>query len=249
MIINTDEKFITITYIDELIYIKNNELIIGKKDKSRQYCHYNLGDINKFDNYTLFINVRHVLEFENDFEIVKEANHYNLNDLYDKQLLCIKCGCLYPNDGVIKLMSDLKLENINMAEIGIRYSITSEDILNKFNNTIKRYDLYDVVHVCCEHARNIFKYDNRINVFEGSADESFKKLDENIIYNFVYFDASHHYEIDIKILDELIKHIDKNTIICFDDYDVKDVNKLVNEFVDKKLCIVYTLTKNQINKF
>ena len=57
-------------------------------------------------------------------------------------------------------------------------------------------------------------------------------MDElNIKYDFVFFDAHHHYKDDYPILQSLIPHLKESTVIIFDDYDYsEEVKILVNEF-------------------
>lgn len=84
-----------------------------------------------------------------------------------------------------------------------------------------------------------FKNNKNVKLYNGDARITLiaYKL-YNIKFDVVFFDASHHYEVDNEILNRLIPLLNKNAYIIFDDYDIDDVNKLVNKF-----------KKNYCNKF
>ena len=244
MLIDTISKTITITSIYEYVSISKNVLRYHKKIKNK-YNVFEMNDIKTFCNYQLVVIFPHVLEYENYIEVNDtESKIYLISDLYKNNLKALRCQCVYPNDDVINFIEQLNSSNIRLAEIGIRYCITSKKLINKLNSKINNYDLFEKNLMYANRAKEIFKDNNKINVYEGDASVSLKNLNKNIIYDFVHFDASHVYDIDKQILNELENHINKNTIIWFDDYNINDVKILTNEFNKKSLCISYVWDSN-----
>lgn len=245
MIIDTFNKTITITSIYEYISISDENILRYHKKINNKYNVFNLDDIKIFYNYQLIITLPHVLEYENIINVENNSKIYNISDLHKIKLKNIKCSCTYPNDELINFIESLNIYDICLAEIGIRYSITSKKLINKLNDRIQKYDLFEKITKYANYAKEIFNDNDKINVYEGDASISLSELDTNIIYNFVYFDASHLYDIDKQILNELEKHINQDTIIWFDDYDIDDVYKLANEFKEKNICTAYGYDHNE----
>ena len=248
MILNTNSKEITINNILEFINIENDILYYYKKNNQNKYIKYKLDDINIFFDYMLYVNIPHVLEYENNVNIIYESNKYNIYDLYTKNIKSIKCGCIGPNYLVTDFIKKLNLNNIHLAEIGIRYSSTSKNIINELNDIIKQYDLFEHNIAYINYAKQLFNDNNKIKIYGNEADISLNNLPAEVIYDFVYFDASHKYDIDKKILNSLISHINKNSIILFDDYNIKDIYILVNDFVKQNICDTYIINNGEIIK-
>jgi len=117
------------------------------------------------------------------------------------------------------------------VEIGVKFGAASAGVLeySKENNLNLSINLFEKDPGCCDFIRQRFKKDNNVTVFEGNATEEMNKLDKK--YDFVFFDAHHHYKDDYPILQALIPHLKKSTVILFDDYSYcDDVKKLVDEF-------------------
>ena len=122
-------------------------------------------------------------------------------------------------------------ENDIYVEIGVKFGGTAGRVLeySKENNLNLSINLFEKEPNCCSFLKQKFKNDNNVTIFEGDAAKEINKLNQK--YDFVFFDASHHYKIDYQILQSLIPHLKEETIIIFDDYhEIEDVQKLVKEF-------------------
>lgn len=118
------------------------------------------------------------------------------------------------------------------AEIGVKYGAAAAGILqySKDNNLNIEINLFEQDKYCCEFLRE--RFDNEANVIEGDATEKLKEINKK--FDFVFFDAHHHYNDDYPILQSLIPYLKKSTIIIFDDYNyTEDVRRLVDEFCEK----------------
>lgn len=115
------------------------------------------------------------------------------------------------------------------VEIGVKFGAASAGVLqySKDNDLNISINLLEKDANCCEFLRERFK--NDANIFEGDATEKMNDIEEK--FDFVFFDAHHHYKDDYPILQALIPHLKKSTVILFDDYSFcNDVKKLVDEF-------------------
>ena len=112
----------------------------------------------------------------------------------------------------------------SIAEIGARYGSSSKWILERKNKDTN-YDIYELNPNFIDIIKNRLKGFNDYNLYQGDASETLKT--NNTIYDLVFFDCSHIYDIDIKVFESLIPHINNETIIIFDDYYLDDIKKLV----------------------
>lgn len=235
-----------IARLNEKPFWDKNGKYIGIVNRKDGYANFIIIDtLENLKEYKLEINVKHVIMYNDDTFELYESNTYLIKNIYN--IYQINFGCLNPEKSVEKLINNLELKNIKMAEIGIRYCSTALYNVQNINQIIS-YDLYEIEHMFCENARKIFKNDNHIHVFEGPANETLKNVDKNIIYDFIFYDCTHHYESDKIIVEEMKKHINNKTVVCFHDYNISEVRKLVHEFADLKLCRVYAIDKHNIVK-
>jgi len=125
----------------------------------------------------------------------------------------------------------LKKNNI-YCEIGVKYGAGAAGVLqySKDNNLNIELNLFEKDKYCCEFLRK--RFIDEANVIEGNAAETLKYINKK--FDFVFFDAHHHYKDDYPILQSLIPFLKESTVIIFDDYYYsKDVKQLVDEFCEK----------------
>ena len=124
-------------------------------------------------------------------------------------------------------------KKISLAEIGVKFGSTSFEILNLLNHLISEYHGYELDEARCGLIKERLKDFPSFKVFSGDASLALKQ--NNFKYDFVFFDASHHYNIDMPILEELKNHLKDGSIIFFDDFEIPDVKRCVEEFVQSGL--------------
>ena len=118
-----------------------------------------------------------------------------------------------------------KHSNTKIAEIGVKFGLSSHWMLKNMINC--QIDLFErepkVIDIINSQLQ---EYNDRYTLYFGDAQKSLLNIN-NKIYDIVFFDSSHKYEIDIQIFESLLPHIDENTLVIFDDYNITDVKKLV----------------------
>lgn len=121
----------------------------------------------------------------------------------------------------------LKKDDI-YAEIGVKYGAAAAGVLNysKDNDLNIELNLFEKNKFCCEFLRE--RFENEANIVEGDATYNLKNVNKK--FDFVFFDAHHIYNNDYPILESLIPYLKESTVIIFDDFAIKDVQKLVTEF-------------------
>jgi len=216
------------------------------------------GDLAFKDN-KIYCRVNHTINFDDMHDanfsvnideitkIIVETNPYVIRTcdmkyhVGKKQIIFIKSldsniyhiTCTNLRCKINKWFNLLKKDDI-YAEIGVKYGAAAAGVLeySKENNLNLSINLFEKDPGCCDFIRQRFKKDNNVTVFEGNATEEMNKLDKK--YDFVFFDAHHHYKDDYPILQALIPHLKESTVIIFDDYSYcDDVKKLVDEFRNK----------------
>ena len=223
LIINKDSIIFDhsdIVFTDSCIYIKNDSTII-KSDLSD--AHYR---IDKNIIKTIYpLKTPYIIQTnDNKFSFCYDAN-IDVNNLYNVRRITL----LNLNSKIHNYMYLLK-DNFKYAEIGVRYGATALSILNyaKTNKLNIQIDLFEKNPYHCDLLKDTIKNEN-VNIYCGDASKTLNELNDK--YDFVFFDASHHYKIDYLILQSLIPHLKSSSIIIFDDYNSKeDVKKLVDEF-------------------
>jgi len=121
-----------------------------------------------------------------------------------------------------KYIKNIKKFN-KIAEIGGRYGSSSIWILDNMNEDAY-LDIYEVDKDYADIIKDRLKDYNNYDLIYGDARETIK---QDVIYDLIFFDCSHIFDIDKVIFDKLKNNIDENTIIIFDDYFMPDVRKLV----------------------
>lgn len=155
--------------------------------------------------------------YRKPLELVSEDRSYT-----DNTRLIFNCS-----SGDKKLLPFLEKTDKIVAEIGIKFGATTKLITESFPN-IDQYYCFERRPEYCEFLKKTLS-DSRIILMEGNAADTLKMVD--VKFDFVYFDASHNYEIDSLILTSLIPKLKDSTKIVFDDYNIPDIRRLCDEFV------------------
>lgn len=209
-----------IVFTDSFIYIKNDNSIL-KNDLSD--AHYKI-DKNIIKTINPLATPYIIQTNDNKLSFGYEKN-IDVNNLYNvRRITLLNLTCKIHN--YMYLLKD----NFKYAEIGVKYGATALSILNyaKANKLNIQIDLFEKNQYHCDLLKDIIKNEN-INMYCGDASKTLNESNDK--YDFVFFDASHHYKIDYLILQSLIPHLKPSSIIIFDDYNSKeDVKKLVDEF-------------------
>ena len=133
--------------------------------------------------------------------------------------------CIYP-----QISKYVNIEEIStyhsIAEIGVRYGSSAKWIIEN-SKELEVFDLYECnsnyVEIIKQRLLNYKTY----SVYEGDASVTLGV--NSHVYDLVFFDCSHVFDIDIRILNQLKPHISSNTTLIFDDFYLPDVKRLVNE--------------------
>ena len=214
------------------------------------------GDLAFKDN-KIYCRVNHTINFDDmhdaDFsvnideitKIIVETNPYVIRTcdmkyhVGKKQIIFIKSldsniyhiTCTNLRCKINKWFNLLKKDDI-YVEIGVKYGGAAAGVLNysKNNDLNIELNLFEQDKFCCEFLRE--RFDNEANIIEGDATYKLKNVNKK--FDFVFFDAHHHYNDDYPILESLIPYLKESTVIIFDDYYYsKDVKQLVDEFCEK----------------
>lgn len=171
-------------------------------------------------------------------------DEYLINDIWKTyETFNLNLSGANGNMKVVRIINELGLTNFNMAEIGVQYGSTTQLVLD--NCKVKKYDLYDQVKIDLLKDR-FGKYDF-VRIIEGNAEEMLDVVND-IVYNVVFYDCSHRYEIDIKIVKKLLHHLNKRSVVIFHDYDMIEVRKMIEEFCTMFDGTVYALDGNKVLK-
>ncbi len=126
-----------------------------------------------------------------------------------------------------------KNQKISVAEIGVKFGSTALDVLNLQDELISEYHGYEISESRSALIKERLKDFTNFKLITGDAAVTLKK--NNFKYDFVFFDASHHYNSDMPILEELKNHLNDDSIIFVDDYEMPDVKRCLEEFVKSGL--------------
>lgn len=148
--------------------------------------------------------------------------------------IVITCCNMCPNKEVTRYIKEHKGSLKRIAEIGVRYGSTYRGYARFVDGKIDLFELNPKYVSLVK--REFLRYDTEI--FEGDAAETLKALSEDVKYDLVYFDASHHYDVDRAIMDSLLSHLTEDSVVIFDDSWIEDVAKLIEEFADEKFTIL-----------
>ena len=124
-------------------------------------------------------------------------------------------------------------KKISVAEIGVKFGSTAFETLNLLNDFISEYHGYEIDEARCELISERLEDFKNFKLIAGDAAVTMPQ--NNFEYDFVFFDASHHYNNDMPILKELKNHLTKDSIIFIDDFDIPDVKRCIEEFVQDGL--------------
>ena len=210
-----------IVFNNSYIYIKKNNTILKEDLSDADY----MVDKNRIKKINPLITPYIIQTNDNKLSFGYEKN-IEVNKLYNvRRITRLNLVCKIYN--YIYLLKD----NYKYAERGVKYGATTLSVLNyiKRNNLNIQIDLFEKNKNCCDLLKDTFKDEKNINIFCGDASKTLNESKDK--YDFVFFDASHHYKIDNLILQSLIPHLKPSSIIIFDDYNSReDVKRLVDEF-------------------
>lgn len=180
---------------------------------------------------------------EKQYRFGNTGTEYDIDDFSCYEKATFACSGANGIQKVARIIKEHGLENFTIAEIAGQYGSTSQLVIDQ--HKVKRYDIYDFAHIDLLRQR-FAKYDF-VNIIEGDALETLDTIDP-IIYDVVFYDCSHSYDTDIKIVRKLLKHIDSHSIVIFHDYDMDQVRKMIEEFCEMFDGTVYGLLPNEIIK-
>ncbi len=97
---------------------------------------------------------------------------------------------------------------------------------------------FSLLHKYSNHSLGIEIYNNPYPkewniLFQDSKKLTEKDLGVDMFFDFIHIDGEHSYEYAINDLTKCQPHISDKTIICVDDYQLKDVIDAVNTFLKK----------------
>lgn len=202
--------------------------------------------LNEYIDYTINIKNNHIIKINNEiFDFGDENNFYNLKELMEQYYYwTLSVSGSNPIKRVAQIINENKLDNYTIAEISGQYGSTAQYNLN--NTNINHYDIFELRPELCNLLRQRFSENNNVNIIEGDVLKTLQNIDTK--YDVIFYDCSHNYDIDIKIVKEMLKNIHEKSIIIFHDYDMDEVRKMIFEFCDMTNCTVYALEPNEIHK-
>ena len=215
-----------LAFINDKLYVSTN-----KKSISEDLSNADLIDTNKINKIVIKDTCKsYIITYDNHIEEINSNNisEYSYNDLLKSNIKRITTLCLYPNKNVINYINK---ECKSYCEIGVRYGATTSYVLeyiNKYKLDI-RLHLFEINKIYYDFLVKKYKNINNCNIHFGDARETLKLYNDEK-FDIVYFDACHLYNVDKQILDNLIKHLNDKCTIIFDDYQMNDVKRLVDEF-------------------
>lgn len=163
----------------------------------------------------------------------KENKRFHEKSMKFKELRNLKIkgiffSCLFPVKSVCKILKEINFPELSFAEIAGGLGSTSS--YNLKNLKFSHYDIYEKLEIKALSIRNeISEYQNA-NLLEGDAEKILKETET--LYDVVFFDATHHYEKDKRILEALQKHLKDTSVLIFHDYNIPDVKKLIDEYTN-----------------
>lgn len=204
------------------VKLKNNSIIHEIKNiYTRDKIETIFNNINR-----IIVHGGHTEQYHGKYYLHSEDNIYQYN--YIENLILFTSLSIQDKPDIsyfIDLDFCKKHSNTKIAEIGVRFGLSSRWMLKNMVNC--QIDLFEkepkVIDIINSQLQ---EYNGRYTLYFGDAQESLLHIDDKI-YDIVFFDASHNYEIDSQIFENLLPHIDENTLIIFDDYNFTDVQKLV----------------------
>lgn len=213
------------------IFLRNNKFYI----KDEVISEYSINIANDMTFYAYY----------KDYSVIYAPAFKQCKRLFDinndKDLLFIDLRCTAAKPEIINHLKLTHDKICNYCEIGVRNGATFNAIYNKYPN-LQLY-AYEINDIYSNALKKLYNNIDNVNIYSGSADICLQT--NEIKYDYILFDASHKYEIDKSILLSLIPHLHKNSHLVFDDIEINDVFKLVNEFIHMLDCNIYTINKKK----
>jgi len=231
----------------ETFIIKENnnlQVICGQEYKEIYYSNHstlfrnpNIANFKKGLFKNIYVEGPHTIYLNNKFEYMENSK------LYDwKPNLQICTCCIEPK--IASFISNEELIKYNsIAEIGCRYGSSSLYLVNNCNNKAKVY-LYEKEKLYCDLIEQRLGNSNNYEIYIGDASSSLSFND--ILFDLVFFDASHHLSTDEYIINQLYRHINEKTLVIFDDYDRPEVKELIKIFNQNANCYIRYKDGNDI---
>lgn len=243
-----DKKYIDLTKYDCLRMIrveKNHITIVTRKSVNDGYDYEKIPIADVLDCYFI-INHNHVISAYGpniplEYMFGNTGAEYSVSDIRSKYSSFVaNCSGANGISRVWRILKENELSDFIMAEIGVQYGSTAQSVID--NLKVSRYDMFENIHTNLLHQR--FQDYEFVNIIDGDATDRLNDLDD-VIYDAVFFDCTHKYDSDIKILENLIKHLDSHSIVIFHDYDMDSVRKAIEEFCMMFDGTVYALSDKQ----
>ena len=165
------------------------------------------------------------LEQDHVLKLVRGAGKYNID-------VCIK----FNNTKGLSALSVLVEDGCVVGELGVRFGATARYMLEN-HKEIKKYYCFELDPIYCEFLENSLE-DKRVSILRGDAAKTLPTVPDKL--DLVYFDAAHIYEFDKPVLDSLLPKLKPESNLVFDDYNLDDVKRLVDEYIKgSPICDVY----------
>lgn len=133
---------------------------------------------------------------------------------------------------------------LSVAEIRAGFGANTEYILRMFGNNLKRFDIFENNKSKCPVIRKIASKNKYTTVYDNT--DISEILSKNLItYDFILFNMRRvsSYEINEKILKEVVKHLSDFSVICFIGYENPQVEMLITDYEDIIPGKIYAIEK------
>ena len=212
------------------------QVICGQKYMEIYYSNHstlfrnpNITNFKKGLFKNIYVEGPHTIYLNNKFEYIEKSKLYK----WEPNLQICTC-CIKPK--ITRFISKEELSKYNsIAEIGCRYGSSSLYLVNNCNNKAKVY-LYEKEKLYCDLIQKRLGNSNNYEIYVGDASSSLCFND--IVFDLVFFDASHHLNTDLLIANQLYKHINEKTLVIFDDYDRPEIKELIEIFSNNANCYI-----------
>lgn len=165
----------------------------------------------------------HVYEDDNTIKLCNHSEVYDVKPGMKITTCNLTCKLDFKDQGAT--------ENSIVAEIGVRYGST---LLANYQG-IKEYYAFELNSRYCELILGLVS-DPKVHIIQGAAQDTLLNLPSEVKFDYVFFDASHHFTTDSLIWNSLRYHLHNKSVVIFDDSHLPDIQYLMEIAKSQNIC-------------